>query len=104
MPTSVQSFHRRGLNVTDDQKPLLARGCRLREVDGQPPTLQIPEGQIKMTGSGLEIIKLCDGERTVSQIVHLLIEKYSTAPKEKIQHETLSFLKRLNERAVLIFQ
>ncbi len=103
-PMLLQSFHRRGSNVIEDQKPVLARGCRLREVEGQQPTLQIPEGQIKMTGSGLEIIKLCDGERTVAQIVHLLTEKYATAPKEKIQQETLSFLQRLNERAVLIFQ
>jgi pyrroloquinoline quinone biosynthesis protein D len=101
--TSAQSFRRRGLNVSEDQIPRLARGCRLREVEGQEPTLQIPEGQMKMTGSGLEILKLCDGQRTVADIVRLLSEKYTTASPEKIQHETLSFLKRLNERAVLIF-
>lgn len=87
-----------------DIKPVLARGCRLRERDGEPASLQIPEGQIRMSGAGLEIIKLCDGDRTIGEIVYSLKEKYSAAESEKINSDTLSFLKRLNERAVLIFQ
>ena len=80
-------------------KPTLARGCRL-EAD----TLQIPEGQIKMAGTGAEIIRLCDGERTVGEIVRALAEKYAKVEPKKIKEETIHFLQRLNERAVLIFQ
>lgn len=80
-------------------KPVLARGCRL-EAD----SLQIPEGQIKMAGTGAEIIRLCDGERTLGEIVRALSEKYAKAEPKKIKEETIHFLQRLNERAVLIFQ
>jgi len=80
-------------------KPTLARGCRLEE-----NTLQIPEGQIKLAGTGTEIIRLCDGERTLGEIIHALSEKYAKAKPERIKEETIHFLQRLNERAVLIFQ
>lgn len=80
-------------------KPILARGCRL-EAD----TLQIPEGQIKMAGTGAEIVRLCDGQRTVGEIIHALSEKYAKAEPKKIKEETIHFLQRLNERAVLLFQ
>ena len=83
--------------------PSLARGCRLREIQGQETTLQIPEGQIKMSGAGLEIVKLCDGQRSVAQIIHALGERFQ-APEGKIQTETLTFLNRLNERAVVVFK
>jgi coenzyme PQQ biosynthesis protein PqqD len=86
-------------NLPMNLKPALARGCKLRD-----DNLQIPEGMIKMTATGLEIVKMCDGTVTVAEIVDDLIAKYASAEPAKIKAETLHFLKRLNERAVLIFQ
>jgi len=81
-------------------KPNLARGCRLRE--GTQTSLQIPEGQMKMSGAGLEILKLCDGQKSVQEILEILSEKYPPAVHERIKAETIDFLRRLNERAVVV--
>lgn len=83
------------------QHPRLAHGCKLREIPGQEVTLQIPEGQIKMSGAGLEIVKLCDGSRSIHEILGALKAKYPESFHERIEKETLRFLERLQERAVL---
>ena len=51
-------------------KPVLGRGFRLQwEPAQQAHVLLYPEGMVKLNGSAGEILKRCDGARTVVEIV-----------------------------------
>jgi len=44
----------------------------------QKDVILYPEGMVELNQSSAEILKLCDGSRTASQIVSTLEEKFST--------------------------
>ena len=51
-------------------RPAIARGFRLQWEPAQNAhVLLYPEGMVKLNGSAGEILKRCDGERTVAAIV-----------------------------------
>ncbi len=57
-------------SVTQDSKPAIGRGFRLQWEQAQKAhVLLYPEGMVKLNGSAGEILKRCDGERTVHDIV-----------------------------------
>lgn len=56
--------------VPETSKPVVARGFRLQWEPAQNAhVLLYPEGMVKLNGSAGEILKRCDGERTVVEIV-----------------------------------
>ena len=56
--------------LSADSKPVLGRGFRLQwEPAQQAHVLLYPEGMVKLNGSAGEILKRCDGARTVVEIV-----------------------------------
>ena len=42
--------------------------------------LLYPEGMVKLNGSAGEILAVCNGERSVAEIIGLLTEKFPEAP------------------------
>lgn len=65
--------------------------------------LVMPEGAIRLKGTGAEIVALCDGIRTVDEIISTLSTKYPSSPLTQLETETLEFLKTLREKRVLDF-
>ena len=63
--------------LTADSTPRLWRLARL-EYDPvrQRPVLLYPEGAVLLNDTGAAILELCNGTRTVSQIVSILTERY----------------------------
>jgi pyrroloquinoline quinone biosynthesis protein D len=60
-------------------KPALGRGLRLQWEPAQNAhVLLYPEGMIKLNGSAGEIMKRCDGVRTVSEITADLERAFAT--------------------------
>ena len=60
-------------------KPSLGRGFRLQwEPAQQAHVLLYPEGMVKLNGSAGEILKRCDGARTVGEIVGALETTFAT--------------------------
>ena len=58
------------MSLTADSKPVLRHGFRLQWEPAQKAhVLLYPEGMVKLNSSAGEILRRCDGERTVSQIV-----------------------------------
>jgi pyrroloquinoline quinone biosynthesis protein D len=59
------------MNPTDDTlRPAIARGFRLQWEPAQNAhVLLYPEGMVKLNGSAGEILRRCDGARTVGEIV-----------------------------------
>jgi pyrroloquinoline quinone biosynthesis protein D len=60
-------------------KPAIGRGLRLQWEPAQNAhVLLYPEGMIKLNGSAGEIMKRCDGVRTVSEITADLERSFAT--------------------------
>ena len=56
--------------IDSSDRPAIGRGFRLQwESAQQAHVLLYPEGMVKLNGSAGEILKRCDGARTVAEIV-----------------------------------
>lgn len=60
----------------------------------------VPEGMIRLQGTGQSVLELCDGERTLQQIVETLSKRYST-DTAKIREEVATFLEALQQKRVV---
>ena len=81
--------------MSDLARPRLARHvrlsfCRTRQRD----ILQLPETVVVLHGTGAAILELCDGQRTVAEIVAALGARYENVPDDEVRR----FLTRLAAR------
>jgi pyrroloquinoline quinone biosynthesis protein D len=83
----------------DSSQPRLAAGCRWGK-QGEDPVVLFPEGLIRLQGTGQSVLELCDGERTLRQIVETLSKRYST-DTTKIREDVASFLETLQQKRVV---
>ena len=60
-----------------DARPRLMRGVRLREDPARGFILLAPERVLTANATAVEVLKRCDGERTVAQIVDELVLAFS---------------------------
>jgi pyrroloquinoline quinone biosynthesis protein D len=79
----------------------LAPGCRLNAAGGPEDLLLIPEGALRLKGPARAIVELCDGARTLSEIVAELQRHYPSAEPARIEKEAVALLARLRDRGVL---
>jgi pyrroloquinoline quinone biosynthesis protein D len=67
--------------IADDARPRLPRGVRLREDKVRSRwVLLAPERVVKVNPIAVEILKLCDGSRTLGEIVTGLAERFNADP------------------------
>jgi pyrroloquinoline quinone biosynthesis protein D len=60
--------------------PRLATGARLQYDDvREEHVLLVPEGVVRLNPTAAEVLELCDGERSVDEIVGVLTERYGGA-------------------------
>jgi len=59
-------------------RPRLATGARLQydEIRGEP-VLLVPEGAVRLNATAAEVLELCDGERSLDDIVGALAARYN---------------------------
>jgi pyrroloquinoline quinone biosynthesis protein D len=67
------------------------------------PVLLLPESMLRLTGPGPRIVELCDGARTLAEVIASLQSEFSAADPEMIHKEVLAFLVSLQERRALDF-
>lgn len=84
-------------------KPILARGCQLREHEASGVVL-IPEGLIRLNDSAWQLIRLCDGQRTLAAILTTLQAEHNERQSAQIKADMEMFVLRMLERKVLVFQ
>ena len=60
-----------------------------------------PEGMIRVQGTGQNILELCDGQRTVQEIVAALSATYSGGDPVKIREDVGSFLEALQQKRIV---
>ena len=93
--TTTGTARRSGVEVSDEDRPRLARHVRLSFCrTRQRPILQLPETVVVLNGSGGDILQLCDGQRTVAEIVTELGARYQDVPEDEVRR----FLSRLAAR------
>jgi coenzyme PQQ biosynthesis protein PqqD len=56
---------------------------------------------IRVQGTGQNILELCDGQRTVQEIVTALSEAYSGGDPVKIREDVGSFLEALQQKRIV---
>ena len=81
-------------------QPRLAPGCRWGS-HGDQRVVLFPEGMIRVQGTGQSILELCDGQRTVQEIVTSLSESYGAADPAKITEDVSSFLETLQRKRIV---
>jgi pyrroloquinoline quinone biosynthesis protein D len=93
--TQTGTMSRPGAVMSGSDRPRLARHVRLTFCrTRQRHILLLPETVVVLNGSGADIIELCDGRRTVAEIVAELGARYQTVPDDEVRR----FLSRLVAR------
>jgi len=60
-----------------------------------------PEGMIRVKGTGQSILELCDGQRTIQEIVATLSERYPSGDPDRITEDVSSFLEALQRKRIV---
>jgi pyrroloquinoline quinone biosynthesis protein D len=79
--------------LPDTARPRLAAKVRLKwDEVRQKPLLLFPEGLLVLNPTAQEIISLCDGQRTIAEIVKTLGEKFHSDTIDQDVQELLAKL------------
>lgn len=84
----------------DDSRPRLAAGCRWGS-HGEEPVVLYPEGMIRLQASGRSILELCDGKRSLQDIVASLALRYANADAARIRTDVIAFLESLQRKRIV---
>lgn len=87
--------------VDTSGKPCISPGHRLQHEEAQDGwVLLYPEGMVKLNQSAAEILRRCDGHRTLDQVVELLETDFEQTGLEK---DVLDFIEvALKQKWVVI--
>jgi len=83
--------------------PALRPGCRLSPAANPESLLLIPEGALQLQGPGRQILELCDGQRTLAEIIEELCRVFPSADRSRIAAEAAGFLERLHAKGAIEF-
>jgi pyrroloquinoline quinone biosynthesis protein D len=93
----------------DASLPRLAVGCKWAppenpEAEFDPTieaTVLFPEGAVRVQGTGRAILELCDGQRSMLEIVAELQKQYILVSPARIREEADQFLEKLQEKRIV---
>ena len=88
--------------ISAESRPRLAAKARLRH-DRLTDRLMIlfPEKGLELSPTAADVVRLCDGELTVAQIVERLSATYGGAERATVEREVLELLNSLAERCLI---
>jgi coenzyme PQQ biosynthesis protein PqqD len=88
--------------MDDRSRPRLASKARLRQdrVTGKS-LLLYPERGLALNDTAAEILALCTGEATISEIIEQLAGKYGAEKRPALEAEVRAFLQSLADRNLL---
>ncbi len=83
-------------------RPRLASRARLKfDSVANQEMLLFPEAALLLNETGAAIVRLCDGERSIDQIIDGLAAKFRGADRNVLRHEVESFLESIRARGLL---
>ena len=81
-------------------RPSLVTGARLRYDEvRQEHVLLIPEGVVRLNPSAAEVLELCDGERSLDDIVGALSARYEGAD---VRDDILELVDAMAQRGLVV--
>lgn len=88
--------------IDTDWKPMLNPDIRVQVLDGEAVLLDRANERVHQLDSvGTRMCQLCDGERSVVEIVALLLEHYDV-DEQRLQTDVSEFFTRLQALGVLV--
>jgi pyrroloquinoline quinone biosynthesis protein D len=82
------------------QRPRLATGVRLHhDKVREQHVLLFPEGALVLNETAVEVLELCDGERTLDDIAGALSERYEGA---EVKDDVSELLDGIGERGLVV--
>jgi pyrroloquinoline quinone biosynthesis protein D len=91
----------RNISVSETSRPVLPRHAKLKFDDTRKVwVILAPERVLAPDDISVEVLQLCDGVRTVADMVDLLAEKYA-APREAIATDVIAMLQDLADKGFL---
>jgi coenzyme PQQ biosynthesis protein PqqD len=87
--------------LSADSRPALRPGCRLSPGSSPESLLLIPEGALKLHGPSRKILELCDGQRSISEMIIKLRQAFPSADAERMTAEVTEFLQRMMEKGAI---
>ena len=81
-------------------RPRLVTGARLRYDEvREEHLLLIPEGAVRLNPSAAEVLELCDGERSLDDIVGALSARYGGAD---VRDDVLELVDAMTQRGLVV--
>jgi pyrroloquinoline quinone biosynthesis protein D len=81
-------------------RPRLVTGARLRYDEvREEHLLLIPEGAVRLNPTGAEVLGLCDGERSLDDIVGALAARYDGAD---VREDVLELVEAMAQRGLVV--
>jgi len=91
----------RHISVSEASKPVLPRHAKLKfDETRQVWVILAPERVLAPDEIAVEVLQLCDGERSVADMVDQLAAKYA-APRDAISTDVIAMLKDLADKGFL---
>jgi len=88
--------------IDDAWKPRLAARARLKfDPIANNEMLLFPEAALALNETGAAILRLCDGARSINEIVDQLSKKYDNAGRDALMREVVDFLATIRARGLL---
>ena len=87
--------------ASPESKPLLPRHVILRRDEVRERWVALaPERVVVLDESSLEILRMCDGERTIAELAGQLTKEYD-APEQVIAEDVLAFIQEWSDRMLV---
>ncbi|MBR0697631.1 pyrroloquinoline quinone biosynthesis peptide chaperone PqqD [Bradyrhizobium lablabi] len=91
----------RNISVSETSRPRLPRHAKLKfDETRQVWVILAPERVLAPDEIAVEVLKLCDGVRSVSDMIDMLATKYA-APREAISSDVIAMLQDLADKGFL---
>ena len=82
------------------RSPRLVTGARLRYDEvREEHLLLIPEGAVRLNPTAAEVLELCDGERSLEDIVGALLERYQGAD---VREDVVELVDAMAQRGLVV--
>ena len=90
------------MNLDDPWRPRLVARARLKfDPVAKQELILFPEAALALNETGAAIVRLCDGARSISEIVDLLSKNYDNAERDALMREVVDFLGMIRARGLL---
>lgn len=90
------------MNADNAWRPRLASRARLKfDPIEQQEMLLFPEAALALNETGAAIVRLCDGARSINEIVDQLSKKFHNADRDALMREVMDFVATLRARGLL---